>query len=1672
MPRFAPIIYKAGKALPKAWSYALKDLKRSLPTYFALPPAKDTSTPNAKTIASSASSKAFLQKYASYIGEGRQTRIVLQSDKPMYKPGETIWVRAAEIKLRRNRLASYKDLVRFTLKDPRGAVAKRRLVQADHGHGHTAFTLSKHAKGGEYTLHVHFEVSKQTAKHKIFVHSYQPPRIKKKLEFIREAYGAGDTVEATLSLRAATGQPLRSQAIQLYARLDGKVIRTWGGKTDKKGKALLSFKLPDALKTRDGSLTVRVGYNGITETISRPIPLVEKKYNVGFFPEGGHTLLGHPSRVYFAVRRLSNNKPMDIEGVLQSDKGKILANVRSFHDGMGRFVYTPKADEKVSLKITKPLGSEGTYPLPAAKKEGIQLRVLDDFRAKRNALHVLLTATKPQHALVTAIQYEEIVGSKSISLRKGVQKLVLPLAHQWRGIVRLTVSTTSGAPLAERLIFRHAGKGLRFKIETSQATYQPRQTVRLKVKALTPAGKPLKGVRLGMSVVDDTVLSFADSHEPRFLAQRYLTTQLVGEIHKPNFYFDPKKPKAPRALDLVMGTHGWRGFTWKQLEESTKKTILASNKQRTSQIKQVAQRSKRIYRRSWRRWPDRVLTDAQRKQKYRMYRRTRGYGLLGVLRGGGSGSSLGSRGFGRGGGGAKGGLGTRLYRRRVYGRGGMNLRGHSKSVKRFRGRRTASRSNRRRYRSKRRRRLRKRKPRRRRAIRVVSPQSLSAPTKRLERATRVAQKQPLAARHTEEKAKVRTKSIVRKESPKPTRRAPKADDKEAVGDVLRAQVKPRGLLGAKGGGVGGLSLSGGAYIGYGKGYGHYYRRYTRPSVRLGKIRVQGPNRRRATRFVTMVLRRKRRQFSYIYKRGLRRNPSLRGRIKVRLLINQRGRVARANIQQNQLDNYVARGILRRLQRLRFPRPKSGSLMVTVPIDFRTRQTSRRWRRRHRTRSTSSGPWSQLDYVRVFPTHFYKKEAQGGKQVRKDFRETLYWNPMLVTDEWGEVKISFGLNDKVTSFRVRIAGIGQEALGVAEKVIRSTRPYFMAAKLPVEVSTDDAMVLPLTLRNDTKKALSLTIKTSFDKKVFRLMEDPLPEAISLPAGEARTYFYPFRVTAKRGKGFVQFSSESEGFSDQVERTISIRPRGYPAMIAEAGQLPAGKTHRWHFMLPNDLKGAAPKARIDLYVNPLASFQRAIGSMIRSPHGCFEQTSSSNYPNILVMRYLRARGVKRPALMKRTYQYLKRGYQRLIGYEVPGGGFDWYGSPPAHEPLTAYGIMQFVEMKKVFPGVSQAMIDRNVRWLHAKRDGKGGYLRSTKRRSFGSVSKQLVDAYITHALAEAGQKDVNQEIRGLEDAALGTKDPYFMSLVANAILKVRGSRDRVAKQLLRSLERKQRSDGHFHGRKTSITNSYGRNLHVETTALATRALIRGGRSRTRIKRALRWLRRQRRPYGGFGSTQATILALQAMVEFEETHKRAPEGGKVVLWVNGKRVKARVFSANGRNRLSFRKIERHLQPGKNEIAMKLTSHTSVPFSFGVEYTTFQPDNHEKAAVSIDTALDKSQLKLGEVVRLTAKVTNRTKESVPSTLVRIAYPGALRIQPWQLKALKKTKKVAFYELKPREIILYLRGLQPGERKTFHLDLVARVTGNYNSSSSVAYLYYTDTRKFWAPPLRVSVTP
>src|SRR5919199_2919745 len=138
---------------------------------------------------------------------------------------------------------------------------------------------------------------------------------------------------------------------------------------------------------------------------------------------------------------------------------------------------------------------------------------------------------------------------------------------------------------------------------------------------------------------------------------------------------------------------------------------------------------------------------------------------------------------------------------------------------------------------------------------------------------------------------------------------------------------------------------------------------------------------------------------------------------------------------------------------------------------------------------------------------------------------------------------------------------------------------------------------------------------------------------------------------------------------------------------------------------------------------------------------EQTSSAAYPNILVVDYVKKARVASPELLLKAEQYLSVGYQKLLTFERPGGGFDWWGNGEPLVWLSAYGLQEFNDMARVYP-VDRAVIDRTQKWLMKQQsaDGTWSNIGATHVDTLERMGdpKLLLTSYVTWSLLDSGGK----------------------------------------------------------------------------------------------------------------------------------------------------------------------------------------------------------------------------------------------------------------------------------------------------------------------------------------------
>ena len=706
-------------------------------------------------------------------------------------------------------------------------------------------------------------------------------------------------------------------------------------------------------------------------------------------------------------------------------------------------------------------------------------------------------------------------------------------------------------------------------------------------------------------------------------------------------------------------------------------------------------------------------------------------------------------------------------------------------------------------------------------------------------------------------------------------------------------------------------------------------------------------------------------------------------------------------------------------------------------------------------------------VRVFPVPDYSRPYDG---PRTDFRETVYWQPSVRTGDDGKAELSFYLSDGVTSFRATAQGSGSDRIGVGDKLFASKLPVSLAARLPVEVSRGDRIDLPITLSNTTGSLASGHLQVTHGA-AFRSSGAEATATQAIPAHRRRTRYVSLDVIGDGGdpaEGTIDVSVSARSMNDAMRRTIRVVPPGFPQEKSIGGTLHTSES--FAIDMPDPVDGSV-QVRLALYPSPSSQMIAGTEALLAEPGGCFEQASSTNYPNVMALRYLRENDASAPQIEDMAQARLDRGYKLLTSYESSSKGYEWFGADPGHESLSAYGLMQFADMATVYDDVSPAMVKRTTKWLMGRRDGKGGFQRSSQALDqFGRASAETTDAYITFALTEVGTSGLGPELSRMKALAAKTKDTYVLALATGALLNAL-PKDEATTAALKRLAKRQASDGHFEDGRETITMSGGQALAIETTAFATLAMLdapRGSHDQS-IRDATQWLQTQNQG-GNFGSTQSTVLALKVLAAVAGRSTKMPSA-TISVRVNDGSARTLAVTAEDATTLSLSGFADDFRTGRNEIA--LTSNKDLgglPFSFELSYRTPKPPSSPRADVRITTTPSTTAVRNGGRVTVKTKVRNKRSKGLPMVVARVGIPGGLQYDTKQLDELVKDGKIDYYETREREVIAYFRAMRPREQRSFDLHLLAAVPGSYASPASSTYLYYTDEHRHYADGFVVDI--
>lgn len=705
------------------------------------------------------------------------------------------------------------------------------------------------------------------------------------------------------------------------------------------------------------------------------------------------------------------------------------------------------------------------------------------------------------------------------------------------------------------------------------------------------------------------------------------------------------------------------------------------------------------------------------------------------------------------------------------------------------------------------------------------------------------------------------------------------------------------------------------------------------------------------------------------------------------------------------------------------------------------------------------------------------------RLRQYFPETMLWVADGVTDQDGRLSLEVPVADSITTWRLSALASTQDGrLGSATGALRVFQDFFIDLDLPLALTVGDEIAVPVGVFNYLPEAQNVRLELE-PMPWFELLDDANKEIV-IEANEISVVY--FRIRAQTfGKQPFKVTALGSQMSDAIQKEVRVFPDGKEIRFTQSDRLSAETPAEYLATIPTDAIPGTQGVTVKIYPGMISQVVEGLDAMLQMPYGCFEQTSSTTYPNVLVLDYLQSTNQVAPEVQFKAEEYINLGYQRLTTFEVGNqGGFSLFGDPPPDRMLTAYGLQEFGDMSRVHP-VDPDLVQRAAFWLLSQQKSDGswendqGLVHESTWRNMENDGLP-VTAYIVWSLADAGfvnEAGTQQGIEYVREFQGQAQDPYVVALVTNALVaadlasgnQIEPSTQAVLDRLAALAERTGNGATWPSGVATFM-GSEGQTGSIETSALAALAFLRSDTHPELANAALTSLIQQKDSFGTWYSTQATVLTLKSLLESVRAGSENVNATVTVTLNGGQTRSVEVTPENfdvvqlitfDDVRLGENLVEIQVE-GEGNLMYQVAGNYYLPWDVLPDYPELV---EQKEPLTVDVTYDRTELSVDDTVNVHVNVTlNEPGSRVEWGLIDLGIPPGFGVQSEDLAALvaqyqnttdDQQPTIERYELTGRQILVYIGNLSHEHPIRFSYRLKAKYPLVAQTPASNAYDYY-----------------
>ncbi|KAG9283112.1 CD109 antigen isoform X1 [Astyanax mexicanus] len=551
--------------------------------------------------------------------------------------------------------------------------------------------------------------------------------------------------------------------------------------------------------------------------------------------------------------------------------------------------------------------------------------------------------------------------------------------------------------------------------------------------------------------------------------------------------------------------------------------------------------------------------------------------------------------------------------------------------------------------------------------------------------------------------------------------------------------------------------------------------------------------------------------------------------------------------------------------------------------------------------------------------------QDNLQPRKNFPETWLWLESYMSENT-TLPLHLTVPDSMTSW-VATAFVISENLGIGfstptELVV--FKDFFLSLSLPAYVIRGELLLLEVTLFNYMDQELEVMVEVQ-ESSMFEFVspiEDSMPGVrhVSVWSQNGTTVQFPIKAI-DLGQIPISVKAVSNYASDSVYQTILVKPEGMEesftqTLFLEFPPLQNDLHKKLDFIFPVNVVSGSQRAVVTAVGDILGPSISGLDTLIQMPYGCGEQNMINFAPNVYVLQYLSSTGQADEKIRTTAINYLTQGYERELSYQREDGSFSAFGDsdPSGSTWLSAFVLRCFLQAR-AFIFIDESVLLRTASWLIAQQTSDGAFKEPGRvihtELQGGLDSSVSLTAYVLMAFLEdvsyssnyAGQVSLAVNYLTLK-LSEGISSNYSLCLVTYALSLAKSPSAGSALSELMSRAKMQDNVPVWSSPDSGLMDSWQpRSADIEMASYTLLSYYQQGSVEQGFT-LMKWLSQQRSHLGGYGSTQDTVIAMQALSTYASLN--SGEQTDINITVTNPMDKVANFTINQSNYLLYQSQE----------------------------------------------------------------------------------------------------------------------------------------------------------------------